>query len=187
MTEDALHYRPRPTKLGHLVLKVRDIQRSLAFYTEVVGLTVSDWIGDHMVFLRCGVDHHDLALLQLPPGHQAAPAGLYPSVEHFSYRVESIAEMEQITAMLVARGVEIDRGLGRHGPGANTFIVFKDPDCNNVEFYSDMTQIPLDQPHEAAVWDGGILETFDRWRLEKFVVPPPARILPLLDRDGGEK
>ncbi|WP_298674102.1 VOC family protein [uncultured Sphingomonas sp.] len=187
MTDDAIHYRPRPTKLGHLVLKVRDIQRSLAFYTEVVGLTVSDWIGDHMVFLRCGVDHHDLALLQLPPGHQAIPEGFFPSVEHFSYRVESIAEMERITAMLVARGIEIDRGLGRHGPGANTFIVFKDPDGNNVEFYSDMTQIALDAQHEPAVWDGGTLETFDQWRLEKFVVPPPARILPLLDKDGTKK
>ncbi|MDH7972095.1 VOC family protein [Sphingomonas sp. AR_OL41] len=186
MTDDASRYRPRPTKLGHLVLKVRDIQRSLAFYTDIVGLEVSDWIGDHMVFLRCGVDHHDLALLQLPPGHGAAPEGFYPSVEHFSYRVESLDEMEKITAMLVARGVAIDRGLGRHGPGANTFIVFKDPDGNNVEFYSDMTQIRPDAPYEPSVWDGEQLETFDRWHLEKFVVPPPARILPLLKRDGGE-
>ena len=106
-----MHYRPRPTKLGHLVLKVRDIQKSLAFYTDVVGLQVSDWIDGNMVFLRCGEDHHDLALLQLPEGNEALPSGHYPSVEHFSYHIDSIAEMEQITAMLLARGIEIDAVL----------------------------------------------------------------------------
>lgn len=179
-------YRPRPTKLGHLVLKVRDIKRSLAFYTEVVGLEVSDWIDDRMVFLRCGADHHDLALLQLPHGHTDAPSGQYPGVEHFSYRVESLAEIEQVAKMLQARGIEIDRGIGKHGPGENTFLVFRDPDGNNVEFYSDMTQITGKTPYTPSVWDGQELETFDQWRLEHFLVPPPERIRVLLDREDGE-
>ncbi|WCL53327.1 VOC family protein [Gimibacter soli] len=179
-------YRPKPRKLGHLVLKVRDIQQSLAFYTEVVGLEVSDWIGSHMVFLRCGEDHHDLALLQLPPGHVAAPEGQYPMVEHFSYHVETLDEIREITEMLVARGIPIDRGIGRHGPGGNTFIVFKDPDGNNVEFYSDMIQVTDETPHTPAVWDGGEMETFDRWNLQEFVVEPPARIKAILDMDTKE-
>ncbi len=108
---DPASYRPRPTRLGHLVLKVRDIDRSLAFYTEVVGLTVSDWIDHHMVFLRAGEDHHDLALLQLPPGHTDIPEGHYPAVEHFSYRLETIEEMEKVAEMLVARAIPIDRGI----------------------------------------------------------------------------
>ena len=183
---DPANYRPRPTKLGHLVLKVRDIQASLAFYTEVVGLEVSDWIGNHMVFLRCGQDHHDLALLQLPPAHTDAPAGDYPAVEHFSYRLETLDELKLVAAMLQARGVPIDRGLGRHGPGENTFLVFRDPDGNNVEFYTDMRQITSDDPYEPSVWDGQQLETFDRWKLEHFVVPPPARIQAIIDREDGE-
>src|SRR3546814_19330130 len=65
---DPASYRPRPPRLGHLVLKVRDIDRSLSFYTEVVGLTVSDWIDHQLVFLPAGEVHHYLALLQLPPG-----------------------------------------------------------------------------------------------------------------------
>lgn len=174
-------YRPRPTRLGHLVLKVRDIRASLAFYTEVVGLTVSDWIDDRMVFLRAGTDHHDLALLQLPPGHGARPAGDYPALEHFSYRVESVEEIFEITRMLQARGIPIDRGPGRHGAGDNTFIVFQDPDGNLVEFYSDMRIIDAEHPYAAQVWDGARLETFDQWKLAHFVVPPPARILKLLE------
>jgi catechol-2,3-dioxygenase len=181
---DPASYRPRPTRLGHLVLKVRDIDRSLAFYTDVVGLEVSDWIDHHMVFLRAGTDHHDLALLQRPPGHIDIPEGHYPAVEHFSYRLETIAEMEQVAAMLVARGITIDRGIGKHGPGENSFLVFRDPDGNNVEFYTDMTQIDADHPYTASVWDGTDLETFDRWHLDRFLVPPPARILALLDKDA---
>jgi catechol 2,3-dioxygenase-like lactoylglutathione lyase family enzyme len=173
-------YKPQPTRMGHLVLKVTDIRKSVEFYEEVVGLKVSDWIGDHMVFLRSGVDHHDLGLLQLPPTAIDRPVGDYVGIEHFSYRVESVEEIMQITEMLQQRGIEIDRGPGRHGPGENTFIVFRDPDGNNVEFYSDMQQIPLDQDHQPRVWDGGKLETFDQWRLEKFVVEPPARIKQIL-------
>jgi catechol 2,3-dioxygenase-like lactoylglutathione lyase family enzyme len=169
-------YTPKPTRIGHLVLKVSDIRRSVKFYEEVVGLTVSDWIDDRMVFMRAGTDHHDLGLLQLPPGAIDRPPGEYVAVEHFSYRVESIAEIMNITRMLQERGIEIDRGPGRHGPGNNTFIVFKDPDGHNVEFYSDMTMIDDEHPYQPSVWDGSKLETFDQWRLEKFVVEPPERI-----------
>lgn len=183
---DASAYRPRPTKLGHLVLKVRDINRSVAFYTEVVGLEISDWIDGHMVFMRCGEDHHDLALLQLPSGHTDAPSGQYPSVEHFSYRLETLDEMEAVAAMLQARGIVIDRGIGKHGPGENTFLVFRDPDGNNVEFYTDMTQIGRDQLHTPAVWDGQKIETFDQWRLARFLVPPPDRIAAILEREAEQ-
>ena len=92
--------------------------------------------------------------------------------------------MEQVAAMLVARGITIDRGIGKHGPGENSFLVFRDPDGNNVEFYTDMTQIDADHPYTASVWDGTDLETFDRWHLDRFLVPPPARILALLDKDA---
>ena len=127
-------YTPSPKKLGHLVLKVNDVQVSLKFYQEVVGLTVSDWIDDRMVFLRSASDHHDLALLQLPAHHVGQQAPENSHLEHFSYHVESIEDINAIAVMLQERGIEIDRGVGRHGPGDNTFIVFKDPDGNNVEF-----------------------------------------------------
>jgi catechol-2,3-dioxygenase len=175
-------YTPRPTKLGHLVLKVQDIQRSVAFYQDVVGLTISDWIDDRMVFLRAGEDHHDLALLQLPPDQIDKQDPALSRVEHFSYHVESIDEIKKITRMLVDRGIEIDRGLGRHGPGDNTFIVFKDPDGNNVEFYSDMLQITPEKPYQPSVWPGNKMSTFDQWDLENFVVEPPERIKAIIDK-----
>ncbi|MES2256959.1 MAG: VOC family protein [Pseudomonadota bacterium] len=169
----------RPKKLGHLVLMVRDIQKSARFYTDVVGLQVSDWIGDQMVFLRAGADHHDLALSQIPPGSPGIddlPSYGRPGVEHFSYLVEDRAEIERTVDVLKEHGVEIVRGIGKHGPGENLFLVFKDPDGNNVEVYCEMTQIPEGSAHQAQVWERNI-ESFDQYRFKHFVVPPPQAVI----------
>ncbi len=175
-------YRPRPQKLGHVVLKVRDIQASARFYTQVVGLTISDWIEERMVFMRCGTDHHDLALAQLPPGApDPQPGG--PGLEHLSYKLENLEEIEQVLEMLKERGLEIDRGIGKHGAGENVFLVFKDPDGHNVEFYCDMLQITEEAPYEATVWKNAV-DTFDQWRFRKFAVKPPAFFL---DEHGNPK
>lgn len=169
----------KPRKLGHLVLAVRDIHKSVEFYTEVLGLTVSDWISDQMCFLRAGSDHHDLALSQIPkdsPDIDDLPRYSRPGMEHFSYLVDSVDDMEQAVKLLQARGVEIVRGIGKHGPGENCFLVFKDPDGNNVEIYCDMQQIPPGESHQARVWERNV-ESFDQWRFARFVVPPPPAVI----------
>ncbi|KAF1039921.1 MAG: Manganese-dependent 2,3-dihydroxybiphenyl 1,2-dioxygenase [Burkholderia lata] len=169
----------RPRRLGHMVLMVRDIHRSAKFYTEVMGLKVSDWIGDQMVFLRAGTDHHDLALAQLPkdsPDFDDLPRYSRPGLEHFSYLVDSIEEMERSVKVLQSHGVEIVRGIGRHGPGDNFFLVFKDPDGNNVEVYCAMEQIGERDPREPQVWERTV-ESFDQYRFARFVVPPPPHLV----------
>lgn len=169
----------RPRRLGHIVLMVRDIHKSVRFYTEVMGLQVSDWISDQMVFLRASSDHHDLALSQIPkdsPDIDDLPRTSRPGVEHFSYLVDDLAEMERAVGVLQSHGIEIVRGIGKHGPGENLFLVFKDPDGNNVELYCEMTQITPERPYEGKVWDRNI-ESFDQWRFERFVVPPPAAVV----------
>lgn len=173
------NHKIKPRKLGHLVLAVRDIHKSVAFYTEVLGLQVSDWISDQMCFLRAGTDHHDLALSQIPKDSadiNDLPRYSRPGMEHFSYLVDTVQDMELAATMLQERGVEIVRGIGKHGPGENCFLVFKDPDGNNVELYCEMQQIPLDQQHGAQVWERNI-DSFDQWRFARFVVPPPAAVL----------
>jgi catechol 2,3-dioxygenase len=169
----------KPRRLGHIVLMVRDIEKSAKFYEDILGLKVSDWIAKDMVFLRAAQDHHDLALAQIPPDsadRNDLPSYTRPGLEHFSYLVDDLAAMEEAAAFLQARGIEIVRGIGKHGPGANCFLVFKDPDGNNVELYCEMTQIPLDAPHEARVWERNI-ESFDRWRFARFINPPPAAVV----------
>ncbi|EHP39225.1 glyoxalase/bleomycin resistance protein/dihydroxybiphenyl dioxygenase [Cupriavidus basilensis OR16] len=169
----------RTRKLGHLVLMVRDLEQSTRFYTEVMGLKVSDRIADQMVFLRAGEDHHDLALSRLPEDsaeRDDLPRYTRPGLEHFSYYVESLDEMKRAVDVARSHGVMIERGIGQHGPGGNWFLVFKDPDGNNVEIYTDMERIATDAEHEPQTWARN-LESFDRHRLEHFVVAPPAAML----------
>ncbi|MES2050642.1 MAG: VOC family protein, partial [Pseudomonadota bacterium] len=106
-----------------------------------------------------------------------------PGMEHFSYLVDSLQDMELAADMLKARGVEIVRGIGKHGPGENCFLVFKDPDGNNVELYCEMQQIALDEEHGPQVWERNI-ESFDQWRFARFVVPPPAAVVK--DKQGKQ-
>ena len=166
---------PRPRGLGHLVLSVRDLKASVRFYTEIVGLEVSDYIGEQMAFLRCTEEHHNLALAQIPqdvPQRNDIYAPGRPGLEHFAFRLESLAEIEAAATKLQAAGVEIVRGIGKHGPGENLFLVFKDPDGNYVEFYAEMVQITDAKPYVPRVWPNN-LDAFDQWHYQRFLVPPP--------------
>lgn len=166
---------PKPRKFGHIVLFVRDIHKSVDFYTKIVGLQVSDWIEDQMVFLRCGEDHHDLGLAQIPRDAEGYNNTFYwhrAGLEHFAYQLGGLEEIEAAAKHLQANGVEIVRGIGKHGPGENLFLVFKDPDGNHVEFYADMVQVTPEHPYTPRVWEN-TREAFDQWNFEKFLVPPP--------------
>lgn len=174
-------YKPKPKKLGHLVLRVTNLEQSIAFYEEVVGLEVSDRVGERMAFMHASADHHDLALVQMSEDDIQRSDTLFRNVEHFAYQLENFEEIEAATEMLLAKGIDITRGPGKHGSGENCFIVFKDPDGNNIEFYSDMRQITPDNPYQPKVWADDI-DTFDVWRCQKFVVDPPAGIKKKLDK-----
>jgi catechol 2,3-dioxygenase-like lactoylglutathione lyase family enzyme len=80
-------------KLGHIVLQVTDLERSTSFYTQVLGLKVSDvypetMMPGGMVFLRCNTDHHCLALVGAGE-REAANQELH----HFAFEVPTLAEV----------------------------------------------------------------------------------------------
>ena len=61
-------------KLGHLVYEVSDVEKTVGFWTEVMGFTLSDRNHLGMAFLRCGSDHHAIALAQSRSAARPAPA-----------------------------------------------------------------------------------------------------------------
>src|SRR3970282_2059092 len=95
-------------KLGHVVLRVKDLQRSLAFYTGVLGFRVSDVYPETMMkggmaFLRCNADHHCLALV----GGMQEDA-VAEELHQLAFELATLEELVRSRDHLRKRGVKID-------------------------------------------------------------------------------
>ena len=122
-----------------MVLNVTDLEAAARFYTEVLGLEVSDRYPDTMVpggmiFLRCNADHHGVALVG------GAASLERTSLNHFAFEVATLDEVFRARALLRERGVPIVFE-GRRRAGCQIAVEFQDPDGNNLEIYWGLDQI----------------------------------------------
>jgi catechol 2,3-dioxygenase-like lactoylglutathione lyase family enzyme len=133
---------PRPfqlRKLGHVVLNVTDLDAAVRFYTELLGLTVSDRYPDSMVpggmiFMRCNADHHGVALVG------GAAKSERTTLNHFAFEVATLDEVFRTRTWLRKHGVTIVFE-GRRRAGCQIAVEFQDPDGNNVEVYWGIDQV----------------------------------------------
>jgi len=134
----------RIRKLGHVVFRVRDVERSTRFYTEILNFRVSD-VNEHgMVFLNTCGDHHTIALAAAEVGEAAQQASREQlGLSHFAMEVASLDELFEIREFLRRKGVPIT-SEGRKGPGCNIGLTISDPDGYHVELYCDMDQVGPD-------------------------------------------
>ena len=128
-----------PKRLGHLVIRVRDLERSEKFYTSVLGLKVTNKRPGRMVFMSAGDDSsHELALIPVAadaPGPEQTRVGLY----HFAWEMESFDDLQKLYNEMHEQNVNIG-GIGDHGISMGVY--FFDPDGNEIEaFY----ETPRDQ------------------------------------------
>ena len=131
----------RIRKLGHVVIQVRDVERSARFYTEVLNFRISDRGGQGGVFLSAVGDHHTVALFPSDGESAQTPAEGAVRLHHFAMQVGSLEELFAIRAWLKERGVPIVYE-GRRALGCHTSVEFLDPDGYHLELYYDMDQIP---------------------------------------------
>ncbi|MGH8621598.1 MAG: VOC family protein [Burkholderiales bacterium] len=130
----------RIRKLGHVVIQVRNLERSLKFYTEVFNFRVSDRNPEGGVFLTSVGDHHTVALFPSAGEAAATPSKDAVRLHHFAMEVGSIDELFETRAYLRERGVPIVFE-GRRRLGGHTSIEFLDPDGYHLELYCDMDQL----------------------------------------------
>ena len=131
------------TKIGHVVFNVRDLARSVEFYTQLLGLRVSDvypptMMPGGMVFLRFSPDHHGLALV----GGATAPS-TSSELHHMAFEVSSLDEVLAARSHLAGHGVTIDFE-GRRRAGCQLAIEFRDPDGHRLEIYWGLDLIGSD-------------------------------------------
>ena len=151
----------RPSKIGHIGVRADDPAAQAAFYTDVIGFRLSDWIGDQVVFLRCNPDHHALVFVGEPSDGS--------SMHHVAFEVGSFEDFARQADLLAANGTRVDWGPGRHAPSRNYFMYFDDADGNRIEWVNSIKQIPDDDTYVPQTYDPSVPTTWNVWG----VMPPP--------------
>jgi catechol 2,3-dioxygenase len=132
-------------KIGHVHLKIRDMEHSVAFYQKYLGMRITERLGDALVFMSTGEMHHELALQAV--GNQAAnprrqDVGLY----HVAFEVPDQGALKKLYQQLKANGVSVYPVDHR----ISWALYFSDPDGNGLEVYWDTRG--TDQG--GAAWEG---------------------------------
>jgi catechol 2,3-dioxygenase-like lactoylglutathione lyase family enzyme len=154
----------RIRKIGHVVLRVTDLARSVHFYTRVLGFQVSDvypedMMAGGMVFMRFGADHHGVALVG---GMEGSSQGR--ELHHFAFEVATLDEVFRARRHLRAHGVPITFE-GRRRAGVQIAVEFRDPDGHWLEIYWGLDQIGADgavRPKAQWDWAHTLEEAIDR-------------------------
>src|SRR5580765_7714776 len=121
-------------RIGHVHLKVSDLQRAIAFYRDVLGFELTQRLGDEAAFLSAGGYHHHIGLNTwesqggLPP--PANSTGLY----HLAIVYPTRAELADALRRLTKAGIRLE-GASDHGVSEALYV--RDPDGNGVELYWD--------------------------------------------------
>lgn len=120
--------------IGHVHLKVSDLDRAVTFYTTVLGFEVKQRWGTTAAFLSFGGYHHHLGLNTWESrGGSPAPAG-HPGLYHFAVLYPDRASLGKALVRVHGHGHPID-GMADHG--VSEAIYLRDPDGNGIELYVD--------------------------------------------------
>ena len=119
-------------KIGHIHLKVRDLEKSVVFYRDLFGLQVTEKVGDSFVFMSSGAMHHELALQEV--GSQArVPGRLDVGLYHVAFEVPDKQSLARFYRNLKSGGIRVYPVDHR----ISWALYFSDPDGNGIEVYWD--------------------------------------------------
>ncbi len=132
------------TTIGHVHLKVSNLERSIKFYTEVLGFEVTTRMGKQAAFLSAGGYHHHIGLNTWESKDSKPPAPSTTGLYHFAILVASRKELAKAIKRLNDNNWTID-GAADHG--VSEAIYLRDPDDNGIEIYTDRprAQWPKDE------------------------------------------
>jgi catechol 2,3-dioxygenase len=125
---------PSGTEIGHVHLKVADLDRALAFYCGVLGFELQQRMGRQAAFVSAGGYHHHIGLNTWESRGGGPPAPGSTGLYHLAIRYPSRPDLGVALRRLIEAGVQLD-GASDHGVSEALYL--RDPDQNGVELYWD--------------------------------------------------
>lgn len=135
-------------RIGHVHLKVADLDRALAFYSGVLGFELTQRYGSQAAFLSAGGYHHHIGLNTWESRGGSPPPPNATGLYHIAIVYPTRAALADALHRLLEAGVPLD-GASDHGVSEALYL--RDPDGNGVELYWDRPR--EEWPHDA---DGGL-------------------------------
>jgi catechol 2,3-dioxygenase len=144
---DAIHPEVR---IGHVHLKVADVERALEFYCGVLGFTLTQRYGPQAAFVSAGGYHHHIGLNSWQSAGGQPPPPRATGLFHVAILYPNRAELAKALKRLVDHGVQLE-GAADHGVSEALYL--SDPDGNGIELYWDKPkeQWPRDAKGELAM------------------------------------
>src|SRR3982751_2438706 len=124
-------------RIGHVHLKVADLNRALAFYQGVLGFELTQRYGNQAAFLSAGGYHHHIGLNTWESAGGTPPPPASTGLYHLAILYPTRAELADALRRVLAAGIALD-GASDHG--VSEAIYLRDPDGNGVELYWDRSQ-----------------------------------------------
>jgi len=146
----------RPRRLGHVNMKAPAPPVAAAFYREILGMRLSEQIGEALFFLRLGSEHHSVGLR---PGGRG-------ELHHLAFEVAGWHVYQPILDRLAALELQVEYGPGRHAPGNSIFTYVCDPSSGlRIELFAEMGRIADDASYEPVRWEAGarLTKTLNLW------------------------
>jgi len=128
-------YQAHPqTQIGHVHLRVSDLEKSVAFYRDVLGLDVVSRYGANAAFLSAGGYHHHLGLNTWSSAGGNPASDRQPGLYHAAFLYPTRAALAAALKAVIDAGIPVT-GAADHG--VSEAIYFDDPDRNGIEIYWD--------------------------------------------------
>jgi len=121
-------------RIGHVHLKVADLERAIGFYRDVLGFELTQRYGDQAAFLSAGGYHHHIGLNTWESQGGSPPPQGRTGLYHLAIVYPSRAELAGALRKLIEAGIKLD-GASDHGVSQALYL--RDPDGNGVELYWD--------------------------------------------------
>ncbi len=139
---------PADTRVGHIHLKVSDLERSIAFYRDILGFELTLRYGDQAAFLAAGNYHHHIGLNTWESlGGAPSPKG-HTGMYHVAFVYPDRATLGRAVGEVQKAGVNI---YGAADHGVSEAVYFDDPDGNGIELYWDRPQTAWPRDSEDAL------------------------------------